>query len=219
MHLSSRLTAIYEMIPYGIAADVGSDHGKLIISLYKNGKISKGYAIENKKGPFNRLVSAVKSENAESGVCCLLSDGITDLPDDCDTVIIAGMGGFNIVNILKAHTDKLGNVKTIVVDAHNAIKDVRGEITAFGFKICEEKIIKDADIYYEIIKFERGVTNKLNDLDLEYGPLLRKEKSNIFLEKHKARIKEIDNLLLNKDLPSQRVEGLKQEKERIKNIL
>ena len=45
MKLSKRLQAIYDMIPSGVAADVGSDHGKLIISLFEGGVISKGAKI------------------------------------------------------------------------------------------------------------------------------------------------------------------------------
>ena len=35
MKLSKRLQTIYDMVPKGLAADVGADHGKLIISLFK----------------------------------------------------------------------------------------------------------------------------------------------------------------------------------------
>ena len=125
MKLSKRLQAIYDMIPSGVAADVGSDHGKLIISLFEGGVISKGYAIENKKGPYSRLVKAIKDSGCEDHIIPMLSDGISELPSDVDIVVLAGMGGINIIDILKAHPSKLKNVGTIVVDAHNAIPEMR----------------------------------------------------------------------------------------------
>ena len=36
MKLSSRLQAIYNMVPKAVTADIGADHGKLIISLFEN---------------------------------------------------------------------------------------------------------------------------------------------------------------------------------------
>ncbi len=68
MKLSKRLQAIYDMVPSGVAADVGSDHGKLIISLFEGGVISKGYAIENKKGPYTRLVKAIEDSGCQDHI-------------------------------------------------------------------------------------------------------------------------------------------------------
>ena len=219
MKLSKRLQCIYNMVPHGVAADDGSDHGKLIISLYKNGVISKGYAIENKKGPFERLSKAIKDENAENGVKAMLSDGVSDLPSDCDIVIIAGMGGMNIVKILKAHPQKLKNVQTIIIDAHNDIPLVRKEISSMGFVISDENMIFEDKIYYEIIRFTKGDIEFLDDPDLEFGPMLRQEKSCTFRSKYESRIKEIDNLLSTNKLPETKIHQLTMEKERIKSVL
>ena len=48
MKLSKRLQAIFDMVPNGVTADIGSDHGKLIISLFQNGIISTDDLIDNK---------------------------------------------------------------------------------------------------------------------------------------------------------------------------
>ena len=219
MKLSKRLQAIYDMVPAGVAADVGSDHGKLIISLFQNGVISKGYAIENKKGPFSRLEKAIEDSGLSDSVIPMFSDGISELPSDVDIVIIAGMGGFNIVEILKAHPQKLKNVKTIIVDAHNAIPEMRKQVCKLGYIIADEDIVNDAGKYYEIIKFIAGECAYLDDPDYEFGPVLRNEKSLTFKEKYKTRINEIDNLLSKEKLSPERVVTLNKEKERIIKIL
>ena len=218
MKLSKRLQAIFDMVPSGIAADVGSDHGKLIISLYEENVISKGYAIENKTGPYKRLVEEIEKHGLIEHVIPLLSDGITDLPPFVNTVIIAGMGGNNIIKILKAHPHKLRNVSTIIVDAHNAVPEVRKEISNMGYVIADEDMVQEDDIYYEIIKFIKGDIAILNEPDLEFGPKLRSEKSLLFIQKYKERLNEIDKLL-EKGLPETRVNELNDEKERIKSVL
>ena len=219
MKLSKRLQAIYDMVPSGIAADVGSDHGKLIISLFEGGVISKGYAIENKKGPYSRLVKAINDSGFQKDIIPMFSDGISELPSDVDIVILAGMGGTNILDILKAHPRKLKNVRTIIVDAHNAIPEMRKAICKMGYVIADEDIVEDAGKYYEIIKFIAGECIYLDDADYEFGPVLRNEKSCTFKEKYNSRIHEIDNLLSTKKLPEKKIRELDYEKEKIRSVL
>ena len=219
MKLSRRLQAIYDMVPNGVAADIGSDHGKLIISLFQNGIISKGYAVENKKGPYSRLVKAIEDSGCSDSIIPMLSDGISELPSDVDTVIIAGMGGFNVIEILKAHPQKLKNVRTIIVDAHNSIPEMRKQICYMGYIISDEDIIEEKGKYYEIVKFIAGQCAYLDNNDYEFGPVLRKEKSLTFKEKYNSRIHEIDNLLSTKKLSGERVSDLDKEKERIRRVL
>ena len=194
-------------------------HGKLIIALFENGQIAKGYAIENKKGPYNRLAKTLEEHHLLDDIIPLFSDGISDLPNTVDTVIIAGLGGNNIINILKAHPQKLKNVKTIIADAHNAIPEMRREVCNMGFVIADEDIVYEKEIYYEVIKFVAGEVAYLEDPDIEFGPKLRTEKSVAFKAKYMARLKDIDNLLSTKNLPASRIEELNAEKERIKNVL
>ena len=217
-YLSKRLQVIHDMLPKGVIADIGSDHGKLMIALFKSGKLLKGYAIENKKGPYQRLVKALEKEDLIDKIIPLFSDGISDLPIDVRHIVLAGMGGDLIIDILKAHSDKLKLVNTIVVDAHGAIGKVREEISNMGYAIAEEQIVKEDDKYYEIIKFIRADKAIYTEDDLEFGPILRVEKSATFKEKYQERIDEI-NHLLNLDLPSSRIEELIKERNRIESIL
>ena len=219
MKLSKRLQAIYDMVPSGVAADVGSDHGKLIISLFEGGIISKGYAIENKKGPYTRLVKAIEDSGCQDHIIPMFSDGISQLPKDVDIVILAGMGGINIVDILKAHPGKLKNVRTIIVDAHNAIPEMRKAVCKMGYIIADEDIVQDSGKYYEIIKFVSGECAYLDDADYEFGPVLSKQKSCTFKEKYESRIDEINNLLLTKNLPESKIIALNLEIERIRQVL
>lgn len=206
------------MIPKSVVADIGADHGKLMIALFKNGIITKGYAIENKKGPYQRLVQALEKEELIDNIIPLYSDGIEDLPISVRTIVLAGMGGDTIVSILKKHPNKLKLVTTIIVDAHGAVAKVREETSQMGFVIADEKMIKEDDKYYEIIKFVRSDIAVYTDQDLEFGPILRNEKSAVFKEKYISRIQEIDNLLLKK-LPETRIHELEKEKNRIQGIL
>ena len=218
-YLSERLTAIYKMVPKGIAADIGADHGKLMIALFEGGILTHGYAVENKKGPYNRLLKALQERNLEDDIVPLFSDGIKDLPESVHTVIIAGMGGNNIIDILKKYPNKTKQINTLIIDAHTAIPKVRREISNMGFVIADEKMVREDDVFYEIIKFIRADKAIYGDKDIEFGPILRNEKSATFKEKYQSRIIEINRLLDNKDLPKGRAIELSKEKERIESVL
>ena len=219
MNLSKRLQAIYNMVPYSVTADIGSDHGKLMIALFNDGRIPKGYAVENKKGPYNRLTEALKEAHIEEDVVPLFSDGITDLPISVSTVVLAGMGGETILKILNDHPEKLKLVQTIIVDAHTSVPKLRKEISEMGFIIADEQIVEEDHIYYEIIKFIRSDVAYYSENDLEFGPILRKEQSCLFKAKYEARLQEIDYLLLNKALPENKINVLCEEKKRIFSII
>ena len=219
IRISKRLKIIHDMVPKSVVADIGSDHGKLMIALVQSGTINKGYAVENKEGPFERLRSNLVRYHVDNMITPLFSDGIKDITRDVGTIVIAGMGGTNIVNILKAHPEKMVRVQTIIVDAHTAVPFVRKEICQMGFAIADEKIVKEDDIFYEIIKFIKADKAIISDEDLEFGPILRHEKSATFKEKYQNRIYEIDSILAKGTLPKDRIHSLNEEKQKLERNL
>ena len=219
IRISKRLKIIHDMVPSSVAADIGSDHGKLMIALIESKTIAKGYAIENKEGPFERLKNSLTKSGVIEQVTPIFSDGVKDLPKDVSTVIIAGMGGLNIVNILKAHREKLAHVDTIIVDAHSSVPLVRKEVCQLGYAIADEKIVKEDGIFSEIIKFIKADSAVISDEDLEFGPILRREKSATFKEKYKNRIDEIDAILAKGSLPESRIASLNNERQKLERYV
>ena len=217
--LSKRLKIIHDMVPKSVVADIGSDHGKLMIALVQSGTITKGYAVENKEGPFERLRSNLIRYHVNDIVTPLFSDGIKDITRDVSTIVIAGMGGTSIVNILKSHPEKMVSVQTIIIDAHTAVPLVRKELCQMGFAIADEQIVKEDDIFYEIIKFVKAEKAIISDEDLEFGPILRQEKSATFKENYQNRIDEIDAILAKGALPESRIHSLNAEKQKLERYL
>ena len=217
--LSKRLKIIHDMVPNSVVADIGSDHGKLMIALVQSGKVTKGFAVENKEGPFERLRSNLIRYKVNDKITPLFSDGIKDITRDVATIVIAGMGGQTIVKILKDHPEKLVSVQTIIIDAHTSVPLARKEICQMGFAIADEQIVKEDDIFYEIIKFVRADIASLTNEDLEFGPILRHQKSATFKEKYQGRINEIDNIIAKGNLPATRIASLNEEKHKLERYL
>ena len=217
--LSKRLKIIHDMVPKSVVADIGSDHGKLMIALVQSGIVTKGFAVENKEGPFERLRNNLIKYHVDDKITPLFSDGIKDITRDVSTIVIAGMGGSSIVSILKSHPEKLVSVQTIIIDAHTAVPLVRKEICQMGFAIADEQIVKEDDILYEIIKFVKAEKAIISDEDLEFGPILRHQKSATFKEKYQNRISEIDAILAKSELPKSRISSLCEEKHKLERIV
>lgn len=213
MVLSKRLKTVAELIHPGSSVfDVGADHGQLEKYLLDNKLVKKIIAVENKKGPYLQLKSNLKGYPQ---VDILLSDGITDLPKETNVIVLAGLGGLKIVDILVSNKEKLSSVEQIVVDAHRDITHVRKEITKLGFKIEKEAIVFEKDIYYFVISFLKGEAKYDEDV-LEFGYQIKNDK--LFPYYKENFIKE-NELILSKLASSNKNEAkIKEIEEKIRRI-
>lgn len=176
-----RLKSILQFINEDdIVADIGCDHGYLLELAIKNKNIKKCYAVDNKIGPLN---SAKKNLEKYDNVSFVLSDGLIELDsDDINCVVIAGMGGMLINKIFNDSKDKFKNIQKIIVAPNKDVDKVRMNFTLNGFKITEETICFEGDIYYEILVFEIG-EQKLSEKEILFGPELLKGNNQLFLDK------------------------------------
>ncbi|MFA5283270.1 MAG: class I SAM-dependent methyltransferase [Bacilli bacterium] len=215
--LSKRLAAIVRLIDRGsIVCDVGADHGYVSIKLSKDRIADRVYAIENKKGPYLQLQKNIAE--SRSSAIALFADGLESLPPDVDTVIIAGMGARNIINILDKDKDKLVSVKTLVVDSHTDLAMLRERITLLGFYIADEEMVEDKKKIYAMIKFKKGIRHYVEE-DFIFGPILRVRKDNLYHEFWSDESLRIDALITKKRIGSKRRNELLILKERINKNL
>ena len=151
MVVSSRIKTIADFIEDGdVLVDVGADHGLLelyLLAKYQNISIT---AVENKIGPYKILEQSLKGLK---NIKLSFSDGISCVNSDTKTIVIAGMGGINIRNILNKHPDKVDGLTKIVIDAHRDVDIARKAIINFGFRISKEKIVFEQDKFYVVSKF------------------------------------------------------------------
>lgn len=153
--LSRRLAVIASLVNKGARiADIGSDHCALPIFLFQEGIVDYAFAVENKKGPFERM----QREIAKSGfpIAASFSSGLSALPRDVDTLIIAGMGGDLIRSILSEGQSKIGNVRTIITDAHRERGKVLSWMEENRFEASDGEFIVEKGIPYEIVKWEKA---------------------------------------------------------------
>ena len=217
MVVSTRIKTIGDFIKPGeIVVDVGADHGLLELYLLAKSPNIFVTAVENKVGPYKILEASLRGlKNAKLS----LSDGITSVSKDTTTVIIAGMGGLNIKNILEAYPEKVKRLKKIVIDAHRDIKIARKTIVDYGFKINYEKIVYEQEKFYIVIEFLRAnEPQKYSDEVLEFGYQIYNDElwpkyRDYLIETNNQTIEKIKDLSTMQD----KVLNLKKMNERLEN--
>ena len=117
--------------------------------------------------------------------------------DKIDTIVIAGMGGILISEILEAGKGKLSSVKRLILQANNHGDTLRQWLIEHQFVIKAEQILLEAGKFYEIIVAE-PTTNEnpvLSANDLLFGPFLSKEKSVIFQQKWQKELNTLNKII------------------------
>ena len=210
MKLSKRLTTIASLVPNGIpCADIGSDHGLLISFLMDNKIVPYAYASDNKKGPYTKLLDNLSKRNDFDKIEVSLQDGLNNLPNKYKTIIIAGMGGELIQEILESSYEKLENIDYLLLAPHGREGKLRKYLVDKGFYIYDEEIVFE-DHYYEIILFKKG-NKSYSSYQLEYGPILLEKKSEVFFSKYKDKIHALKELLNNPYLIKDRIIDISSE--------
>ena len=217
MVVPQRIKTIGDFIESGdVVVDVGADHGLLevyLIAKYPNITIT---AVENKIGPYKILERNLK---AYKNVRLSLSDGLESVGKTTRTVVLAGMGGLNIKNILDAYPKKTKNLQKIIIDAHRDLNIARETILNYGFKINREKIVYEQDKFYvvtEFIKTETTIEQNADLIDIGYklyeDELWPKYKEYLLLQNNITieKIKDIESM-------QDKVLSLKKMNERLEN--
>lgn len=167
IRLDERLGAIAKLVDYGTVADVGCDHGKLGFYLLGTDRASKVIATDISEGSLQKA-SRLAFEN-DLDMETRLGDGLAPVADgEADTVVIAGLGGDVISEILiraRADGKKFANY---VLSPNTHPEKVRRELAAQGHRIVFDDVIECAGKRYTLIKSQTG-SGELDELQIAFG--------------------------------------------------
>jgi tRNA (adenine22-N1)-methyltransferase len=196
-----RLNAALDWIDCNdLLADVGCDHGYLAIEALKKG-VPFVQLIDNKEGPLNVAISNLKKYNYCLKSKFTLSSGLLDLDQKVTCVAILGMGGELISQILEDGKIKSNNVEKFILEANTKISFLREYLFNNNYEIISEKIVKENNKYYELILCKKtNESIKYDIYDLMFGPVLRKEKSPLFIEKWTKVLNDYKRIIENSSL-------------------
>lgn len=181
--IDDRLKACADLIDgNGIVCDVGTDHAHLCVYLIQSGKCSKVIASDIIDGPLNSAEQTVSRYQLEDSISIVKSDGLKNIDlNGVSDVIIAGMGGENILSIIKeCPTLKEGNI-SLTLQPMTKAPLLRKELYLLGFEIVKEVAVQVGSTFYTIMKVRyTGFSMQLNEVSAKVG------KVNFFDETSKA---------------------------------
>ena len=191
-----RLNAALEWIDCNdLLADIGCDHGYLAIEALKKG-VPFVQLIDNKEGPLSVAVNNLSKFDFENKTQFTLSSGLLNLDERVTCVAILGMGGELISQILEDGKAKSNNVSKFILEANTKINSLRKYLFDNNYMIMSEKIVKENNKYYELILCKKTDNSvKYDAYDLMFGPILRKEKSKLFVEKWTSVLNSYKNII------------------------
>ncbi len=171
-------------------ADIGTDHAYLPAYLIENGISPYAIAADIGEGPLENARKVVSSSPVlREKIELRLSDGLKEIaPDEADDIIIAGMGGILISEILTAAPWVKDESKRLILQPMSHAEDVRKYLCENGFEILKEKACTDGKHNYIIIVAE--FRNKSNDKNeaFYYKGLIQHDKSADAEKYHQSRM-------------------------------
>ena len=190
MKLTDRLLKIASLVTEGKrVADIGTDHGYIPVYLLNQGKVPYAILADVNKGPLENARGEVRHNKLLDKVDLRLGSGIEVLEKgEVDEVIIAGMGGILISELLEAKLEVAHSVDKLILQPMQAQNELRKYLLNNGFEILDEVLVKEDFRIYEIIiaKYTGKNTVVTDDIYYEVGTKLIENKDpllNEFIDK------------------------------------
>ncbi|WP_368294635.1 tRNA (adenine(22)-N(1))-methyltransferase TrmK [Dehalobacter sp. TBBPA1] len=156
--LGSRLETIASLVPAGARiGDIGTDHAYLPVYLVQAGVICQAVGVDVHRGPYESAVENVKAYGLQDNIQIRHGDGLIPLESgEVDTLVIAGMGGVTILEILATKPDVLQSVQTLILQPQGAENRVRFELLSEGWRLSEECLTEEDGRLYTVICLSRS---------------------------------------------------------------
>lgn len=167
--LGPRLDAVASFIPQGSRLiDVGSDHALLPVVLLAQGRIRAAVAIDLREKPLARGRRRAEQFGVADRISFIRGDGLAITPDVDDVVVVAGLGGRTVAQIVLDSTF----CGRFILVAHNGLGELRAALTEGALRIEDEKIAVEGGRAYVIMVARRGIPTALTEAEIEIGPVL-----------------------------------------------
>ena len=184
MKLSERMMSIVKYVPVNsIVADIGTDHGYIPIHLIENNISKLVIAADVSKGSLNKTIIGIEEMKLQERIYPRLGDGLQVIkPFEVDTVVIAGMGGLLIKDILDKDKGITNSITNFILQPNIAVKELREYLLSNGFTICDEDLVKEDGKYYEIIFAKKGIELIREEIYYDVSPILIRKKHPLLKE-------------------------------------
>ena len=207
------------VIPGEAAADVGTDHGYIPAYLLTKEICPRVILTDIADGPLQRAEDLFERNDIAAEF--RLGAGIEVLdPGEVSTVIIAGMGGETIMDILGKDLKKSHSYKRLILQPRTFIGELRVWLSENGFRFTDYALCRERKLINEVMAVETGDSGEPENILfsrflLDKGdPLLCEYLDRMIAIKENV-IKQLGN---SKEENGEMIERFKKEKEYLESI-
>ena len=162
--MTERLAFICRHIPHArVFADIGCDHGYCTQYVLERGLCERAYVSDVSAECLEKAKTLLQNEIAAGRCVPVCTDGL-DGVSDADCVLIAGMGGEEIVGILS----RVPLPERFVLQPMCNTEKVRRFLVARGAHIEEDFTFEDGK-FYDLIAGSGGGGDCYTDFEFRYG--------------------------------------------------
>ena len=181
LNLDKRLETIVDLCDNcKVIADIGCDHGLVTAELVLQNKADLVVSTEISRECLNKAIMLADKINILPFISFRECDGfkLVTRYDKVEQAVIAGMGGKKIIDIMEHKPPKLWN---FVLQPMSDVIELRKFLIQNRYKILVDKLIKQGDKYYNVIKVCKG-KQKISDLEVYFGITNFRENYKVFYE-------------------------------------
>lgn len=193
MKLTDRLLKIASLVSDDKKiADIGTDHGYIPVYLLKEGRVPFAVLADVNKGPLDNARKEVIQNNLLEKVDLRLGSGIEVLEiGEVEEVIIAGMGGILISELLEAKKEVAHSIEKLILQPMQAQEELRRYLLNNGYEILKEVLVREDFRIYEIIVAKYTGKNTIieDEIQFEVGIKLLENKDSLFYDFIEKKIK------------------------------
>lgn len=194
--MEKRMEAIIDLCQtLPVTVDVGCDHGYVGLELLRSDKTNHLIACDISKPSLQKAINLLNDNGFTERFSARVGDGLSVINkgEKIDQVVIAGMGGMEIIHILKEF-NKPNAIRNLVLQPMNQILQLREFLCTNGYEITRDLIIKEGDKFYHILSVRAG-HQELSELELGFGAIYLDRKSKDFADWLKQKEKKTKAIL------------------------
>lgn len=221
----NRLNCIKNMVDKcKTVADIGTDHGYVAEMLLSENICKNIIASDLNEGPLKSAIKNLSKASLSSRCSFRLGNGLEVLKEkEAETIIIAGMGGDLISEIIENNKSIAMSADYLILQPMTAVNNLRKYLFNNGFKIVDENIVKEQHFYF-IIKAKKGSTEEQDNIYEEISKILLQKKEPLMVEYINKVLHTNEKIIsslekTNKEEYNVKIEELKEKNKKIRNLL
>ncbi|MBP3422457.1 MAG: SAM-dependent methyltransferase [Clostridia bacterium] len=210
------------LTPAKVFADVGCDHGYCTEYMLKNAFCERAIFSDVSKGSLAKAEKLLAPYVRAGKAVGVLGDGFYGVDKEVDEVLIAGMGGSEILSILS--DEKYGFMpKRFVFQPMHDSEKLRRYLLSNGGYIERDYTFEDGKFYDVIVggKVEEvgQVCVEYTDAEYEFGRENLRKMPDAFVKRTKKQIANIEKYMQQPNLQEESKQALAIRKERLQGVL